>query len=63
MVAELVKVTAKERNLLEQCQDFLSTLAAMQVSERLSGEPFLHCLLSRFFNFLFIFTNLGCLDW
>lgn len=33
LVAELVKVTGKERILLEQCKDFLSTLAAMQVSE------------------------------
>lgn len=32
VVAELVKVTAKERILLQQCEDFLSTLAAMQVS-------------------------------
>ena len=33
LVVELVKVTGKERILLEQCKDFLSTLAAMQVSE------------------------------
>ncbi|KAH7518089.1 hypothetical protein FEM48_Zijuj09G0133700 [Ziziphus jujuba var. spinosa] len=33
LVAELVKVTAKERIMLEQCQEFLSTIAAMQVSE------------------------------
>lgn len=32
VVAELVKITGKERLLLEQCKDFLSTLAAMQVS-------------------------------
>lgn len=32
LVAELVKVNGKERILLEQCKDFLSTLAAMQVS-------------------------------
>ena len=32
VVAELEKVTGKERILLEQCKDFLSTLAAMQVS-------------------------------
>ncbi|KAG5548236.1 hypothetical protein RHGRI_013814 [Rhododendron griersonianum] len=30
-VAELVKVISKERALLEQCKDFLSMLAAMQV--------------------------------
>ncbi|XP_022988707.1 QWRF motif-containing protein 2 [Cucurbita maxima] len=33
VVAELVKVTAKERILLQQCEDFLSTLAAMQVKD------------------------------
>ncbi|KAI4295754.1 hypothetical protein L6164_035765 [Bauhinia variegata] len=33
LVAELVKVTAKERFLLEQCKDFLSSLAAMQVKD------------------------------
>lgn len=32
LVTELVKVTAKERILLEQCKDFLSTLGAMQVN-------------------------------
>lgn len=31
LVAELVKVISKERALLEQCKDFLSMLAAMQV--------------------------------
>ncbi|XP_024023446.1 QWRF motif-containing protein 2 [Morus notabilis] len=33
LVAELVKVNGKERILLEQCKDFLSTLAAMQVKD------------------------------
>ncbi|KAA8536267.1 hypothetical protein F0562_028745 [Nyssa sinensis] len=33
LVAELAKVTAKERALLEQCKDFLSMLAAMQVKD------------------------------
>lgn len=33
LVTELVKVTAKERVLLEQCKDFLSTLGAMQVKD------------------------------
>ncbi|XP_007042615.2 PREDICTED: QWRF motif-containing protein 2 isoform X1 [Theobroma cacao] len=33
LVAELVSVTAKERILLEQCKDFLSTLAAIQVKD------------------------------
>ncbi|KAG7011613.1 QWRF motif-containing protein 2 [Cucurbita argyrosperma subsp. argyrosperma] len=33
VVAELVKVTAKERIFLQQCEDFLSTLAAMQVKD------------------------------
>lgn len=33
VVAELVKITGKERLLLEQCKDFLSTLAAMQVKD------------------------------
>ncbi|XP_048337455.2 QWRF motif-containing protein 2 [Ziziphus jujuba] len=33
LVAELVKVTAKERIMLEQCQEFLSTIAAMQVKD------------------------------
>lgn len=31
LVVEIADVTAKERALLEQCRDFLSTLAAMQV--------------------------------
>lgn len=31
LVVEIADVTAKERGLLEQCRDFLSTLAAMQV--------------------------------
>ncbi|KAK4258829.1 hypothetical protein QN277_005231 [Acacia crassicarpa] len=33
LVAELVKVTTKEKFLLEQCKDFLSSLAAMQVKD------------------------------
>ncbi|KAL5561357.1 hypothetical protein UlMin_031104 [Ulmus minor] len=33
LVGELVKVTAKERFMLEQCKDFLSTLSAMQVKD------------------------------
>ncbi|XVE49310.1 hypothetical protein DITRI_Ditri01bG0072600 [Diplodiscus trichospermus] len=33
LVAEVVSVTAKERVLLEQCNDFLSTLAAIQVKD------------------------------
>ncbi|XP_022745267.1 QWRF motif-containing protein 2-like isoform X2 [Durio zibethinus] len=33
LVDELVSVTAKERLLLEQCKDFLSTLAAIQVKD------------------------------
>lgn len=32
LVSELLKVTAKEQGLLEQCKDFLTTLAAMQVN-------------------------------
>ena len=31
LVAELAQVRGKERALLEQCKDFLSVLAAMQV--------------------------------
>lgn len=31
LVAEILKVTSKERFMLEQCNDFLSSLAAMQV--------------------------------
>lgn len=31
LVAELAQVCEKERSLLEQCKDFLSVLAAMQV--------------------------------
>ncbi|RVW72403.1 QWRF motif-containing protein 2 [Vitis vinifera] len=31
LVVEIADVTAKERALLEQCRDFLSTLAAMQL--------------------------------
>ncbi|XP_054786947.1 QWRF motif-containing protein 2 [Prosopis cineraria] len=33
LMAELVKVTAKERLLLEQCKDFLSSLESMQVRD------------------------------
>ncbi|CAI9769991.1 unnamed protein product [Fraxinus pennsylvanica] len=33
LVTELAKVTAKERALLEQCTDFISMIAAMQVKE------------------------------
>ncbi|XP_052170721.1 QWRF motif-containing protein 2-like isoform X2 [Diospyros lotus] len=33
LVAELAKVIAKERALLEQCKDFLSALAALQVRD------------------------------
>ncbi|KAF7840749.1 QWRF motif-containing protein 2 [Senna tora] len=33
LVAELVKATTKEKFLLEQCKDFLSSLAAMQVKD------------------------------
>ncbi|KAF9675814.1 hypothetical protein SADUNF_Sadunf09G0072400 [Salix dunnii] len=33
LVAELVNVTAKERHMLEQCKDFLSTLATVQVKD------------------------------
>ncbi|XP_012570259.1 QWRF motif-containing protein 2 isoform X2 [Cicer arietinum] len=33
LVAEILKVTSKERFLLEQCKDFLSSLAAMQVKD------------------------------
>ena len=33
LVDEIVSVTAKERVLLEQCKDFLSTLAAIQVNK------------------------------
>ncbi|KAE9611697.1 hypothetical protein Lal_00011828 [Lupinus albus] len=33
LVVEMVKITSKERFLLEQCKDFLSTLAAMQVKD------------------------------
>ncbi|XP_019428892.1 PREDICTED: QWRF motif-containing protein 2-like isoform X2 [Lupinus angustifolius] len=33
LVAEMLKITSKERFLLEQCKDFLSTLAAMQVKD------------------------------
>ncbi|KAG6762615.1 hypothetical protein POTOM_033128 [Populus tomentosa] len=37
LVAELVNVTAKERHMLEQCKDFLSTLATVQVMVLSSG--------------------------
>ncbi|CAL0320735.1 unnamed protein product [Lupinus luteus] len=33
LVAEMLKITSKERFLLEQCKDFLSTLAAIQVKD------------------------------
>ncbi|KAK7269913.1 hypothetical protein RIF29_22718 [Crotalaria pallida] len=33
LVAEMLKITSKERFLLEQCKEFLSTLAAMQVKD------------------------------
>lgn len=33
LVAEILKVTSKERYLLQQCKDFLSSLAAMQVKD------------------------------
>ena len=33
LVDELMSVTAKERVLLEQCKDFLSMLAAIQVNK------------------------------
>ncbi|XP_019441499.1 PREDICTED: QWRF motif-containing protein 2-like isoform X2 [Lupinus angustifolius] len=33
LVAEMLKITSKERFLLEQCKDFLSTLAAMQIKD------------------------------
>ncbi|XP_057423353.1 QWRF motif-containing protein 2 isoform X2 [Lotus japonicus] len=33
LVAEILKVTSKERFLLEQCNDFLSSLGAMQVKD------------------------------
>ncbi|KAG5238721.1 QWRF motif-containing protein [Salix suchowensis] len=33
LVADLVNVTAKERHMLEQCKDFLSTLATVQVKD------------------------------
>lgn len=32
LVAELANVTAKEHDLLGQCRDLLSTVAAMQVN-------------------------------
>ena len=37
LVAEIVNVTGKEKFLLQQCKDFLSTLAAMQVDEIVSS--------------------------
>ncbi|XP_022859768.1 protein SNOWY COTYLEDON 3 [Olea europaea var. sylvestris] len=33
LVTELAKVTAKERALLEQCMDFITMIAAIQVKE------------------------------
>ncbi|XP_061373906.1 QWRF motif-containing protein 2 [Gastrolobium bilobum] len=52
LVAEILKVTSKERFLLEQCKDFLSSLAAMQVKDcslrthmlQLSRVPTSSCL-------------------
>ncbi|XP_027366378.1 QWRF motif-containing protein 2 [Abrus precatorius] len=52
LVAEILKVTSKERFLLEQCKDFLSSLAAMQVKDcslrthmlQLSHVPTSSCL-------------------
>lgn len=36
LVSELAKVTAKEQASLEQCKDFLSMIATMQVMQALS---------------------------
>lgn len=33
LIAELARVTSQERGMLDQCRDFLSTIAAMQVNE------------------------------
>lgn len=46
LVTELVKVTANEQVLLEQCKDFLSTLAAMQVNLALIFFLIIQLLLS-----------------
>ncbi|KAL2477327.1 QWRF motif-containing protein 2 [Forsythia ovata] len=43
LVSELAKVTAKERALLEQCTDFISTTAAMQVKESSLRTHMLQC--------------------
>lgn len=49
LVAEILKVTSKERFLLEHCKEFLSSLAAMQVNHvclKLSNTDMLYqCLL------------------
>ncbi|XP_020239118.1 QWRF motif-containing protein 2 [Cajanus cajan] len=55
LVAEILKVTSKERFLLEQCKEFLSSLAAMQVKDcslrthmlQLSRVPTSSCLTTR----------------
>ncbi|XP_028767706.1 QWRF motif-containing protein 2 isoform X2 [Neltuma alba] len=55
LVADLVKVTTKEKFLLEQCKDFLSSLAAMQVKDcslrthvlQLCRVPTTSCLTTR----------------
>ncbi|KAG4984402.1 hypothetical protein GLYMA_10G258400v4 [Glycine max] len=55
LVAEILKVTSKERFLLEHCKEFLSSLAAMQVKDcslrthmlQLSRVPTSSCLTTR----------------
>lgn len=55
LVAEILKVTSKEKFLLEQCKEFLSSLAAMQVKDcslrthmlQLSRVPTSSCLTTR----------------
>ncbi|KHN42323.1 hypothetical protein glysoja_020035 [Glycine soja] len=55
LVAEILKVTSKERLLLEHCKEFLSSLAAMQVKDcslrthmlQLSRVPTSSCLTTR----------------
>ncbi|KAL9317297.1 hypothetical protein ACSQ67_013814 [Phaseolus vulgaris] len=55
LVAEILKVTSKERFLLEHCKEFLSSLAAMQVKDcslrthtlQLSRAPTSSCLTTR----------------
>lgn len=51
LVAELAKVTAKERALLQQCKDFLSMLAAKQVSMAIVMDLWDHPDSFTFFNF------------